>query len=83
MFCLERDGPLSHHAVRKMILRAGEAAGFPWPLHPHMLRHSCGYYLANEGTDARTLQHYLGHSNIQNTVRYTTLNAKRFIGLWE
>jgi hypothetical protein len=43
----------------------------PFPIHPHMLRHACGFKLANDGHDTRALQHYLGHKNIQHTVRYT------------
>jgi len=69
--------------VRKMVARAGQAAGLPFPVHPHMLRHTCGFKLANDGQDTRALQHYLGHRNIQHTVRYTELNAQRFNGFWQ
>jgi site-specific recombinase XerD len=48
-----------------------EAAGFPFLVHSHMLRHSCGYKLANDGQDTRAIQHYLGHKSINSTVRYT------------
>jgi site-specific recombinase XerD len=58
------------------------AAGFKFPLHPHMLRHACGYKLANDGVDTRSLQHYLGHRNIAHTVRYTELSPDRFKGFW-
>ena len=54
-----------------MIQRTGEAAKLPFPIHPHMLRHACGFKLANDGVDTRSLQAYLGHRNIQHTVRYT------------
>ena len=57
---------------------AGKAAKMPFSLHPHMLRHACGYKLANDGHDTRALQHYLGHKNIQHTVRYTELSPDRF-----
>ena len=70
-------------SFRKMVARAGEAAHLPFPVHPHMLRHSTGYKLANDGHDTRALQHYLGHKNIQNTVRYTELSTARFNGFWE
>ncbi|HWX37342.1 MAG TPA: tyrosine-type recombinase/integrase [Steroidobacteraceae bacterium] len=50
--------------------------------HPHMFRHACGFQLANQGTDTRTLQAYLGHRNIQQTVRYTELSPTRFKNLW-
>ncbi len=65
-----------------MIARAGEAAKLPFPVHPHMLRHACGHKLANDGQDTRALQHYLGHRNIQHTVRYTELAPDRFKNFW-
>ena len=49
------------------------AAKLPFPVHPHMLRHSTGYKLANDGQDTRSLAHYLGHRNLQSTARYTAL----------
>jgi type 1 fimbriae regulatory protein FimE len=60
----------------------GEAAKMPFRIHPHMLRHACGYKLANDGHDTRALQHYLGHKNIQHTVRYTEMAADRFKDFW-
>lgn len=74
---------LTPDAARKVIRRAGELAGLQFPVHPHMLRHGCGYYLAAKGTDTRTIQDYLGHKNIHHTVRYTQLSPQRFEGLWE
>ena len=68
---------------RKMVARTGETGKFPFPLHPHMLRHACGYKLANDGQDTRAVQHYLGHKNIQHTVRYTELSPERFKSFWE
>ena len=65
-----------------MVARPGKAAGFEFPVHPHQLRHACGYALANRGTDTRTQQAYLGHKNIQHTVRYTELAPTRFRNLW-
>jgi type 1 fimbriae regulatory protein FimB/type 1 fimbriae regulatory protein FimE len=55
----------------------------PFPVHPHMLRHTCGYKLANDGNDTRTLQHYLGHKNITHTVRFSELSYDRFKGFWK
>ena len=52
-------------------------------VHPHMLRHACGFKLANDGQDTRALQHYLGHRNIQHTVRYTELSPQRFRDFWK
>ena len=50
--------------------------------HPHMLRHACGFALADQGADTRLIQDYLGHRNIQHTVRYTATNPARFERLW-
>ena len=83
VFVTERGGPLTTDTARKIVARAGRAAGLAFPTHPHMLRHSTGFYLANKGTDTRTIQAYLGHKQIQHTVRYTELAANRFNGLWE
>ena len=59
------------------------AAKLPFPLHPHMLRHACGYKLANDGHDTRSLAHYLGHRNLQSTARYTALAPDRFARFWQ
>jgi type 1 fimbriae regulatory protein FimE len=82
VFVTERKGPLTADTVRKLTLRAGTAAGLSFPVHPHMLRHACGYKLANDGHDTRAIQHYLGHKNIQHTVRYTELAPDRFKNFW-
>ncbi len=78
IFISERRAPLTDHTVRKIVTRAGELAGFEFPVHPHMLRHSCGYYLASKGYDTRLIQDYLGHKQIQHTVKYTQLAPNRF-----
>ena len=83
VFVTERKGPITAATVRKMVARAGRLAGLPFPVHPHMLRHACGYKLANDGHDTRAIQHYLGHKNIAHTVRYTELASDRFKGFWE
>lgn len=82
VFVTERKGPLTTSTVRKMLARAGEKAGLLFPVHPHMLRHSTGYKLANDGHDTRSIQYYLGHKNIQHTVRYTELSHNRFKRFW-
>ena len=66
-----------------MVARAGKEAKLGMPIHPHMLRHSTGFKLANDGQDTRSIQHYLGHKNIQHTVRYTELSPVRFKGFWK
>ena len=83
VFMTERKGPMTAATVRKMLTRAGQLAGLPFPVHPHMLRHACGYKLANDGHDTRAIQHYLGHKNIVHTVRYTELASDRFKGFWK
>jgi integrase len=82
LFISERDGPLSTLGFHHLIARLGKAAKMPFAVHPHMLRHACGFKLANDGHDTRALQHYLGHKNIQHTVRYTELRADRFKDFW-
>ena len=74
---------MSPAGFRKMLARTGEAGAFPFLVHPHMLRHACGYKLAHDGHDTRALQEWLGHSNIQNTTRYTELTSRRFKDFWQ
>ena len=71
-------GPLTRAWLQRLVERAGIAAGFAFPVHPHMLRHAAGYHFANRGEDTRALQHWLGHRAIEHTVRYTLLAAVRF-----
>jgi integrase len=82
VFVSERGTPISKAGFAKMIARLGAEAGFKFRVHPHMLRHACGYALANRGHDTRALQAYLGHKNIQHTVRYTELSPTRFRDFW-
>jgi type 1 fimbriae regulatory protein FimE len=83
LFMSERAAPMSAVGFRRMMGRLGKAARMPFPVHPHMLRHACGFKLANDGQDTRALQHYLGHRNIQHTVRYTELSPERFKDFWK
>jgi type 1 fimbriae regulatory protein FimE len=83
LFVSERGGPMTASNVRKLVARAGREAAMGFPVHPHMLRHACGFKLANDGHDTRSLQHYLGHKNIAHTVRYTELAPDRFKGFWK
>jgi site-specific recombinase XerD len=82
VFVTERGAPFTRDGFAKMVARLGEAAGFQFGVHPHMLRHAAGYKLANDGHDTRSLQHYLGHRNIQHTVHYTELSPTRFKDFW-
>jgi type 1 fimbriae regulatory protein FimB/type 1 fimbriae regulatory protein FimE len=83
VFMTERGGPFTTTGFAFLISRAGVKAELPFKAHPHMLRHAAGYALANAGHDTRSLQAYLGHKNIQHTVRYTELAANRFDGFWK
>jgi len=83
VFVTERKGPLTVNNVQKILSRAGKNADFDFKIHPHMLRHSTGFKLANEGQDTRAIQLYLGHKNITHTVRYTELSSNRFQGFWQ
>lgn len=82
VFTSERQSPLTDRSIRHMIARAGKEAAFDFTIHPHMLRHSTGFYLANQGHDTRSIQSYLGHANIKNTVMYTELSPHRFRDFW-
>ena len=78
VFTSERGAPFTTAGFARMVERAGVEAKLGFKAHPHMLRHACGYALANKGHDTRALQAYLGHRNIQHTVRYTELSPARF-----
>ena len=82
VFVSERGTPFTTAGFGRMVERAGAAAGIGLKIHAHMLRHACGYALANAGHDTRSLQAYLGHKNIQHTVRYTELAPTRFKDFW-
>jgi site-specific recombinase XerD len=84
VFVSERGAPLTTEAFARMLTRTAKTAGLTsLRIHPHMLRHACGYKLANDGVDTRSLQAYLRHKNIQHTVRYTELAPGRFKGFWK
>ena len=82
VFLSERGSPLTPRGFAQMLSRSALSIDFPFPVHPHMLRHACGFKLANDGHDTRALQDYLGHRQIQHTVRYTEMAAARFSGFW-
>jgi type 1 fimbriae regulatory protein FimB/type 1 fimbriae regulatory protein FimE len=82
MFTSERGSPFTTAGFARMVERAGVEAKLGFKAHPHMLRHACGFALANKGHDTRALQAYLGHKNIQHTVRYTELAPTRFKNFW-
>ena len=82
VFTSLRGGPITRRTVHYVVAEAAKAAGIEFPVHPHMLRHGTGFYLANAGQDTRAIQLYLGHKNIAHTVRYTELAAGRFKDFW-
>ena len=81
-FVSERRSPVSRKTAWAAIRDYGVKAGLSLPAHPHMLRHACGFALADQGADTRLIQDYLGHRNIQHTVMYTATNPARFERLW-
>jgi type 1 fimbriae regulatory protein FimB/type 1 fimbriae regulatory protein FimE len=83
IFLSERGAPFTTAGFARMLERAADSARLDIKAHPHMLRHACGYALANKGYDTRGLQAYLGHRYIQHTVRYTELSSDRFKGWWK
>lgn len=78
----ERGSPFTPDALNRLVKRLGEKAKLAFPIHVHMLRHSCGYKLANDGHDTRAIQDWLGHRAIQHTVRYTELTPTKFKDFW-
>ena len=83
VFVTEAGTPATTAWFLRMVQRTGKAAKLPFPVHPHMLRHSTGYKLANDGHDTRSLAHYLGHRNLQSTAKYTALAPDRFARFWQ
>jgi site-specific recombinase XerD len=82
LFTTERHSPMTAAGFRKQLTVIGLAAKLPFPIHPHMLRHACGYALANDRHDTRAIQEWLGHRNIQHTTRYTELTSPKVQGFW-
>jgi type 1 fimbriae regulatory protein FimB len=81
-FISEQRKPLHRSTVNLLLEKYSESAALPLRAHPHMLRHACGFALADQGADTRLIQDYLGHRNIQHTVKYTATNPARFQKLW-
>jgi integrase len=81
VFVTRDGGPMTRRAFDKLLRKAAQAVGLDG-VHPHLLRHACGFRLVNMGLDTLSLAAYLGHANVQNTKRYARMNATRFDGLW-
>ena len=82
VFVSERGPPFTPSSFNWLVKRAGRKARLSFPAHAHMLRHACGFKLASDGHNTRSIQDYLGHKNIQHTVRYTDLAPGRFKEFW-
>ncbi|GKX51719.1 DNA recombinase [Budvicia aquatica] len=82
LFATSKGKALSRQQFYNIIRGLGKQAQCSFESHPHMLRHACGFALADRGIDTRLIQDYLGHRNIRHTVRYTASNAARFRGIW-
>jgi len=82
VFTTERGTPFTTDAINRQVKIIGQRADLPFAVHFHMLRHSCGYKLANDGIDTRAIQDWLGHASIPHTTRYTALNPARFRDFW-
>lgn len=82
IFISQQGKALGERSVRTIISVAGQVANLPFTCHPHMLRHACGYYLANKGFDTRAIAEYLGHRSLEHTYRYTAIAPGRFNDFW-
>jgi type 1 fimbriae regulatory protein FimB/type 1 fimbriae regulatory protein FimE len=82
VFNSERGASFTPDAINRLVKTIGKRAGLALPAHFHMLRHSCGYALANKGIDTRAIQDWLGHVSITHTTRYTALSQTRFKDFW-
>lgn len=83
LFISQQGKPLSDRFIRMMVEAAGKKADLDFPIHPHQLRHACGYYLASKGIDTRAIAEYLGHSSLEHTYRYTAIAPGRFNDFWK
>ncbi|EGE2291608.1 tyrosine-type recombinase/integrase [Escherichia coli] len=83
LFLSTHSSKISRQWFYRLCRNLGRCAGLDINVHPHMLRHACGYELANQGLDTRLIQDYLGHRNIQHTVLYTASNVSRFQRVWQ
>lgn len=82
IFNSQQGKVLGERSVRRIVGVAAIAAHLPFTVHPHMLRHACGYYLANKGFDTRAIAEYLGHRSLEHTYRYTAIAPGRFNDFW-
>jgi type 1 fimbriae regulatory protein FimB/type 1 fimbriae regulatory protein FimE len=81
LFVSERGETLQRFAVNQLLATAGRKAALEFKVHPHMLRHAAGYELAKAKVPTRTIQGFLGHKNIQHTVKYTALDPDAYKGI--
>jgi site-specific recombinase XerD len=77
VFCTASGGPMTRNGFHKLLEQAATRAGIDG-VHPHLLRHACGFKLVNQGMDTLSLAAYLGHSQVANTKRYCRMDSRRF-----
>ena len=83
VFITERGGQFTRFGINYLLRAMSERSTLSFHVHPHMLRHGCGYALANRGRDTRLIQDYLGHRDIKHTARYTRTASVRFEAVWD
>lgn len=83
VFASERGPGITRRRFAQIVRELGEAAGIPFPIHPHMLRHACGYWLANQGKNVFQIKNYLGHRRLEQAEEYCQLNPNQFKGLFD
>ena len=83
LFTTEQGNQFTRQQINYILNRSAELSPLPFPVNPHMLRHGCGFAMANRGLDTRLIQDYLGHKDIKNTAIYTRTSAKRFAEIWD
>ena len=80
VFLTERGKPMGPRGFFDIVQRAAKKAGFKKPLHPHMFRHACGFYMTEKGVHMRKIQDWLGHRDIRMTAIYTDLSPSQLRG---
>lgn len=87
VFISQKKTPFARQSLNKLFLRLEDSwqksTKSTLKLHPHMMRHTTGYLLAEKGVDTRRIQDYLGHKKIEHTVTYTQLSSGALRNIWD